>query len=256
MVDGDGWIGDHFCRSFIHQGGHGHGAATGCEASRGWARWGLAGAAKRLQDVAGVRPRRRLLVVHVGGRPTGRRTGGPCRGRSRSARSRTGSRWTIFTKLPVAFCGGSRDSVWPVPMVKPVIRPSYSLRPPYMSTSQRTRWPMRRSASCVSLKLASIQISVSERTAIRACPGGDVVAGVDIPAGHDAVDLARDVAVAEVQLRLGEVAPGLEELALGLPDRRRLGHEPFQDPIDVPLPVAADELVEGLLGRPVHGGRG
>ena len=115
---------------------------------------------------------------------------------------------------------------------------------------------MRRSASCVSLKLASIQISVSERTAIRLCPGGDVVAGVDVAAGHHAVDLADDVAVAEVQLRLGEVALGLEELGLGLLDRGRLRHDPIQDPIDVPVFVAPDELVEGLLGRPVHGSQG
>ena len=90
----------------------------------------------------------------------------------------------------------------------------------------------------------------------QALPRLDVVAGVDVAAGHHAVDLADDVAVAEVQLGLVEVAPGLEELGLGLLDRGRLGHEPLQDPIDVPLLVAADELVEGLLGRPVHGGRG
>ena len=54
---------------------------------------------------------------------------------------RTGSRCTIFTKLPVAFCGGNRASVWPVPIVKPVIRPSNSCVPPYMSTSQRTALP-------------------------------------------------------------------------------------------------------------------
>jgi hypothetical protein len=80
---------------------------------------------------------------------------------------RTGSRRTISTKLPVAFCGGSSDSVWPVPMVKPAMRPSNSRRPPYISTSQRPRWPMRRSASQVSLKFASIQISVTGRTVIR-----------------------------------------------------------------------------------------
>ena len=49
---------------------------------------------------------------------------------------RTGNRCTIFTKLPVAFCGGSSASVDPVPIVKPVIRPSNVLRLPYMSTSQ------------------------------------------------------------------------------------------------------------------------
>ena len=118
-----------------------------------------------------------------------------------------------------------------------------------MSTSQRTRWPIRRSASWVSLKLASTQISVSERTAIRLCPGGDVVAGVDAAAGHHAVDLADDVAVAEVQLGLGEVAPGLEELGLGLPDGGGLRHHPLQDAVDVPVLVAPGELVEGLPRR-------
>ena len=49
-----------------------------------------------------------------------------------------------------------------------------------MSTSQRTRWPMRRSASCVSLKLASIQISVSERTVIRLCPAETLLPGLTL----------------------------------------------------------------------------
>ena len=87
-------------------------------------------------------------------------------------------------------------------------------------------------------------------------PWRDIVAGVDVAAGHHAVDLADDVAVAEVQLGLGEVAPGLEEFGLGLPDRGRLGHEPLRDPLDVPLLVAPDELVEGLLGRLGEGAEG
>ena len=65
-------------------------------------------------------------------------------------------------------------------MVKPVMRPSNSRRLPYMSTSHRTRWPIRRSASCVSLKLASIQISVSERTAIRLCPALTLLPGLTL----------------------------------------------------------------------------
>ena len=36
---------------------------------------------------------------------------------------RTGSRCTTFTKLPVAFSGGSSASVEPVPIVKPEMRP-------------------------------------------------------------------------------------------------------------------------------------
>ena len=65
-----------------------------------------------------------------------------------------------------------------MPIVNPVIRPSNSFLLPYMSTSHRTRWPIRRSASCVSLKLASIQISVSERTAIRLCPAWTLLPGL------------------------------------------------------------------------------
>ena len=65
-------------------------------------------------------------------------------------------------------------------MVKPVMRPSYSRRLPYMSTSQRTRWPMRRSPSCVSLKLASIQISVSDRTAMTLCPAWTLLPGLTL----------------------------------------------------------------------------
>ena len=41
----------------------------------------------------------------------------------------------------------------------------------------------------------------------QALPRLDVVAGVDVPAGHHAVDLADDVAIAEVQLGLLQVAP-------------------------------------------------
>ena len=82
---------------------------------------------------------------------------------------------------------------------------------------------MRRSASCVSLKLASIQISVSERTAIRLCPTWTLLPGLTLRRGDHAVDLADDVAVAEVQLGLVQVAAGLEELGLGLLDGRRAG---------------------------------
>src|SRR5262249_22343338 len=82
-----------------------------------------------------------------------------------------------------------------------------------------------------------------------ALPRRGVIAGVDVAAGHQAIDLAGDVAITEVQLRLGEVAPGLEEPGLGLPDRRRLRHDPLHDAVDVSLLVAAGEFIEGLPGR-------
>ena len=118
----------------------------------------------------------------------------------------------------------------------------------------RTRWPMRRSRELRLLEVG-IDPDLGERAdGHQALAGLDVVAGVDVAAGHHAVDLADDVAVAEVELGLGEVAPGLEEPGLGLPDRRRLRHDPLQDAVDVPLLVAAGELVEGLPGRLVDGG--
>ena len=67
-------------------------------------------------------------------------------------------------------CGGSNASVDPVPRVKPEIRPLKTCLWPYMSTYRSAAWPMRKSRSCVSLKLASTQISLSERIAIKLCP--------------------------------------------------------------------------------------
>ena len=129
---------------------------------------------------------------------------------------RTGRRCTTLMKLPVAFCAGSSAKVEPVPIVKPVIRPSKTRRRPYMSTSRSTRWPMRRSASCVSLKLASIQISVSERMAISDLAGLDVVAGVDVAARDHAVDLGVHVAIAQIQFGLVQIGLGQLKLGLGL----------------------------------------
>ena len=83
-----------------------------------------------------------------------------------------------MTKLPVAFCGGRRARVWPVPIVKPEIRPRNTFRLPYMSTSRSALWPILMSASCVSLKLASIQISESERTVMRAWPTATLLPGL------------------------------------------------------------------------------
>ena len=105
---------------------------------------------------------------------------------------------------------------------------------------------MRRSASCVSLKLASIQISVSERIAIRLCPADDVVAGVHVAARDDAVDLRDDVAVAQVQLGLVQVALRLGQLGLGLLDGRRILQELGVDAVDVALGVALVELLDHL----------
>ena len=47
----------------------------------------------------------------------------------------------------------------------------------------------------------------------QALSGGDVVAGVDVAAGDDAIDLGVDGAVAEVQFGLVEIGFGLIDLA-------------------------------------------
>ena len=47
----------------------------------------------------------------------------------------------------------------------------------------------------------------------QALPGLHIVAGVDVAAGHQAVDVADDVAVAEVQLGLIQIVLGLSSLA-------------------------------------------
>ena len=137
-------------------------------------------------------------------------------------------------------------------MVKPVMRPSNSLRLPYMSTSSLTRWPMRKSANCVSLKLASIQISVSERIAISCCPTWTIVAGVDVAARDDAVDVATDVTITEVQFGLLQVVPGLRQLGFGLDYGGNLGNHVAEDPVDVSLLVLPEELFKNLLGRRIH----
>src|SRR5262249_20691199 len=93
---------------------------------------------------------------------------------------RTGSRCTTLTKFPVAFSAGKSANVEPVPMVKPEIRPLNCWRLPYMSTSKSTACPMRSLASCVSLKFASTQISVSERIAIRLLPATTLFPGLTL----------------------------------------------------------------------------
>ena len=132
-------------------------------------------------------------------------------------------------------------------MVKPVIRPSNSCRLPYMSTSHRTRWPMRRSASWVSLKLASTQISVSERTAIRLCPAWTLLPGLTLRLVTTPSISLTDVAVTEVELGQREVAAGLVKLRLGLLDGRCLGNQVGKDAIEIAFRVLPLEYVEGLL---------
>ena len=73
-----------------------------------------------------------------------------------------------------------------------------------------------------------------------------MVTGVDVAAGHHAIDLADDVAVAEVELGQREVAAGLVELGLGLLDGGCLGNQVGKDAIEIAFTVLLQEDVEGL----------
>ena len=80
----------------------------------------------------------------------------------------------------------------------------------------------------------------------QALPHRDVVSGVDVAAGHHAVDLADDVAVAEVQQGLIQVGAGLEELGLGLLDGRRVRDEVFEDAVEIPAGIPLAEVSQEL----------
>ena len=92
---------------------------------------------------------------------------------------------------------------------------------------------MRRSPSCVSLKLASTQISSERADRHETLADLDVVARIDVSARDDAIDLGDDVAVAEIELGLVEIALGDLEVGLGLLDVRRVGRQPIESAIDV-----------------------
>ena len=83
----------------------------------------------------------------------------------------------------------------------------------------------------------------------QALPHGDVVARVDVAGGDHAVDLADHVAVAQVQLRLGEVAAGLERLASACRTAGASGTSRSRIRSTFPSLSRRYELVQGLLRR-------
>ena len=132
-------------------------------------------------------------------------------------------------------------------MVKPVMRPSYSRRLPYMSTSQAHAMA---DPEVGQLSLLEIGIDPDLRDRAdghQALAGLNVVAGVDVAARHDAVDLAGDVAVAQIELGQHEVAAGLLELGLGLFDGRRVGNQGGINVVEIALGILLQEDLQGLL---------
>ena len=105
---------------------------------------------------------------------------------------------------------------------------------------------MRKSRSCVSLKLASIQISMSERIDHQTLSDLNVIAGIAVPARDDAVDLRDDVAIAKVQFGHSQIAFGGREFSLGLLDGRRLLRQPSERAVDVAFGIELLELFEHL----------
>ena len=77
-----------------------------------------------------------------------------------------------------------------------------------------------------------------------------VIARIDVPARHDAVNVRADVAVTQIKFSLSELAFGEFELGLGLFDGRSLGLEPSKCAVYVALFF---ELFEHLLRALVVG---
>ena len=105
---------------------------------------------------------------------------------------------------------------------------------------------MRKSRSCVSLKLASTQISLSDRIAIRDLPNLHIVARIDISARHNAINVRDDIAVAKVEFSLNEIALGGFELGFRLLDGRRIIRQSGQRAVDIAM-IQAFELLEHRL---------
>ncbi len=74
-----------------------------------------------------------------------------------------------------------------------------------------------------------------------------IVARVDVSACDDPIDLRDDVAVAEIEFGLVEIALGDFELGLGLLDVRRVGREPGESAIDVAFLFERLDHVTGPL---------
>ena len=122
--------------------------------------------------------------------------------------TRTGSLWTILTKLPVAFWAGRRASEAPVPGLKPVTRAREDL------VGVGVDVEVDGVADPDRLDLGLLEVAVDPDLLGRAdghqpLALGDAVAGVDVAVGDEAVDVGEDLAVAEVEVGLGQVLLGL-----------------------------------------------
>ena len=107
-----------------------------------------------------------------------------------------------------------------MPIVKPVIRP-FELADLAVHVDLAAHALADAQIGELGLLEVGIDPDLGERAdGHQALPGLDVVAGVDVAASDDAVDLGDDVAIAKVQLGLVEVALSLFQLGFGLLDGR------------------------------------
>jgi hypothetical protein len=102
---------------------------------------------------------------------------------------------------------------------------------------------MRKSRSCVSLKLASI---VERSDGHQTLPGLHIIARIDISARHNSINIRDDTAVTEVEFRLNEIALGGSELGFRLLDGRRIIRKCGERTVDIAL-IEVLELLEHLL---------
>jgi hypothetical protein len=106
-------------------------------------------------------------------------------------------------------------------------------------------------AQVAQLRLLEIGIDpdLTERTdRHQALPDLNVIAGIDVSARDDAVDLRDDVTIAKVEFSQSEVALGGFQFSLGLLDRWRFRRQPIERAVD----VAFVELFE-LFEHPLRG---
>ena len=105
---------------------------------------------------------------------------------------------------------------------------------------------MRKSRSCVSLKLASTQISLSDRMAIELCPASTLLPGLTFRRVTTSSISATDIAVTKLEFSLNEIAFRGFELRFRLLDGRRIIRKCGQRTVDIAL-IEALELLEHLL---------
>ena len=156
---------------------------------------------------------------------------------------RTGRRCTTLTKLPVAFCGGSRARVDPVPIVKPVMRAVEMVPAAVHIDLDVDRLP---NAQPGQLRLLEIGVDpdLGERAdGHQRLAGLHIIAGVDVAARDHAVDFGQHLAIAQVEIGLGHVGLGFVQPGRGLFDRRGVGDKPLIDVVQVSFGIALDKIL-------------